>query len=103
MAKATIMYAMIMDQLSRIEKDCVKFDEKQNVQAGIRVRTRLRKVRKKIKLMIDDMQETSHNITHSRGKLTTRDYYHILKKQGYWKKYNAKKRKDKELQESQEK
>ena len=104
MAKATIMLAMIRKKTEELEKDCVKFDEKENLHAGMRIRGRLKKIRKMINNMIADTLETSNTIKKKRGYKPPSYYWAKYKADGRmekWKK-NAKKTKVKKFQNPQE-
>ena len=102
MAKSVIMLAVLKEKLDDIEKDCTKFDDKENLQAGMRVRKKLKKVRSMIDNMIKDTMDTSRTIQAKRGYKHPSYYWKKYKKDGREKIYrererNAKKNKTKKL------
>lgn len=86
MAKAVIMLAMIKQILNtqRMENDCLRFDEKESVKAGRRIRQGLRKIEKMSKKMREDMLVTQFYINKKRGdpKLEGKEEYYSMKEHG---------------------
>lgn len=89
MAKSVIMLAVLKEKLSAIETDCLKFDEKENLEAGLRVRAKLRKLRKMIDKMIADTLETSKEIQKKRGHKPYSHYWKKYKEEGRTKKWSS--------------
>jgi hypothetical protein len=98
MAKAEIMLLMLKKHLDKIDRDTILFDENENLQAGMRIRSRLRKLQKMTSLMIKDTLDTSKGIKEKRGYKPYSYYYNKYKENGSWDKY-AKKDKTKKLQD----
>ena len=90
MAKSVIMLAVLKEKLSKIEDDCEKFDEKENLEAGIRIRSKLKKVKKMIDKMISDTLLTSKEIREKRGNKTFSHYYKQYKQSGRLDEYREK-------------
>lgn len=82
MAKSVIMLAVLKDKLDDIEKDCIKFDDKENLQAGMRIRKKLKKVRKMVNNMITDTLGTSKEIQVKRGYKPHNYYWDQYHKDG---------------------
>lgn len=101
MAKAEIMLLMLKKQLDKIDQDAILFDEDENLQAGMRIRSRLRKLQKMTTLMIKDTLETSNSIKTKRGYKPFSYYYNKYKEDGSWDKKYVKKNKTKKLQDPQ--
>lgn len=99
MPTAKELYGIILHQLEMVEIDCNKFDCKENLEAGVRIRARLKKVKKKIDKMISETQCTSKAIKEKRGVKPFSKYYEEYKETGRWQKY-AKKHKTNKLQDS---
>lgn len=90
MAKAVIMLAMIRKKIEEAEEDCVKFDIKENLLAGRRVRIRLRKTNKMIKKMILDLLQTSEEINKARGNILPKEHWKKYREDGRAAKWNEK-------------
>lgn len=105
MAKSVIMLAVLKEKIDAIEKDCLKFDEKENLEAGMRIRGKLKKLKRMINKMIADTLETSKEIREKRGKKPHSYYYSKYKKDGRMDKYretqNAKKNPTEKLSNTQ--
>lgn len=97
MPTAEELYRTIIFQLEKIKSDCAKFDEKENLEAGIRIRTRLRKVKKKIDFMIKETLKTTDMIKEKRGIKPFSSYYQQYKSDGRWSKKYVKKSQVKKL------
>lgn len=87
MAKSVIMLAVLKEKLDTIEQDCVKFDDKENLEAGMRIRSKLKKVKKMIDKMITDTLATSKEIKVKRGKKPYSYYYRKYKQEGRLEEY----------------
>ena len=73
-----------------------------NIEAGIRVRVRLRKLKRKIDAMIHKTLKMSDDIKRSRGKKTSADYWAEWKRDGRAKKYIAERNERKMLRKEKE-
>ena len=95
-------YRIIQKKLDDIEEDCDKFDMEENIEAGVRIRVSLRKLKKKINAMITETLEISDDIKRSRGKKTSADYWAEWKKDGRAEAYIAMKQQKKEARKKRQ-
>lgn len=97
MAKAELMLIMMKKHLDKIDQDAIKFDEKENLEAGMRIRSRLKKLKKMADGMIHDTLETTREIKTKRGHKPYKEYYKKYKETGKWENSYAKRNKTEEL------